>query len=112
MPSARSTLAALGSRLAAVALAMRRAFVQRGGSRSGGNSLFRVLLISALALFGALGWAMRYDYLSSPSEGQALNLSDLSRLSDNSQVLNATFLTEDARIVGQLCTNPVHANRR
>ncbi len=85
--------------------AVRRQFVGKGGAS--GNSLFRALVLSALLLVGAFLLSINYVYLSSPTNGKPVLLSDLISLGNNQQVRDATFLAEDSRIIGTYCSTPL-----
>ena len=93
-------------KLAELATAVRRKFVRKGGASSG-NGLFRGLLLSALVLIATFLFAINYVYLSAPKSGDPVLLSDLIALGNNQQVHDATFYTEDARIVGTYCSAPL-----
>jgi cell division protease FtsH len=100
----------LVARLDDVRTALRRAFVRKGGP-SGGNTLFRGLLLTALLLVAGFIFALNDVYLSAPSTGQPILLSDLINLGNNQQVKDATFLVEDARITGDYCTVPLKSGK-
>ena len=92
---------------AALARTVRRRLARPRSAGAPGNRLFRALLLLAVVLFAGLAWAMNYVYLSAPAPGSAIYLSDLQRLADNGQVVEATFLAEDQRIVGTYCQVPL-----
>ncbi len=106
LASALLGLAKLGEALGVAATAMRRRFVRKG-SPSGGSQGFRLLILAALLEVAGFLFAIDYVYLSAPTNGQALLLSDLISLGNNQQVHDATFLTEDARITGHHCSTPL-----
>ncbi|HEV7679890.1 MAG TPA: ATP-dependent zinc metalloprotease FtsH [Candidatus Dormibacteraeota bacterium] len=66
-----------------------------------------MLVLAALLEVAGFLFAINYVYLSAPSNGQALVLSDLISLGNNQQIHDATFRTEDARITGDYCSVPL-----
>jgi cell division protease FtsH len=104
--SAFFVLGRLGEALGDASTAVRRRFVRKG-SPSGGGRGFRMLVLAALLEVAGFLFAINYVYLSAPTNGQALLLSDLISLGNNQQVHDATFRTEDARITGNYCSVPL-----
>jgi len=93
-------------KLAEFATAVRRQFVRKGGGSSG-NGLFRGLVLSAVLLVAAFLLAINVVYLSAPTNGNPVLLSDLIALGNNQQVHDATFLAEDSRVIGAYCSVPL-----
>jgi cell division protease FtsH len=70
---------------------------------SGGRGLFRFLLLTAVAQFVLLGLSVRYLYAPTPT-GLQVSLDQLMRAGAAGQIISATFLDEDAQVVGQACS--------
>jgi cell division protease FtsH len=88
--------------VAALALAVRRVVSKR---RKGahGRGLFRALVLGAILLLLLLGMAINFLYLTVPG-GRQVSLDEVVKMGTSGQLVNATFLDEDAQLTGSYCT--------
>jgi cell division protease FtsH len=79
----------------------------RVGRRMLPRGLVLGLSFTLLLLFGAFAWAL--SYLGAPTTGQALTYDEVTGLMRQRRVVSATFLDEDAVVLGRYVATPIPA---